>query len=144
MRGSYHQALKRFLLTKYAERAFTQESLARATGKEQTTIGQYLKPHGRAGTLDLDEADAALAHVGSSLAAFIADPGNVVVRRPPRSKVAADLAKILQALTKDEHLAIVRDVAKGVLERVRREEKQSAPPRVAGRARATRKTGGRP
>lgn len=75
MRGPYHRALQTLLEQARKAGKLTQESLAEDVEKEQTTVGKYLRD--KAGTLDLDEADAALRHVGSNLRAFINDPARV-------------------------------------------------------------------
>lgn len=144
VRGPYHQALLKLLLVKYAERAFTQESLALATGKEQTTIGQYLKPTGKAGTLDLDEADAALAHIGSSLKAFLTDPSTAVTprRTPQISPVAKQLAVALQGLP-DEVLRVVLATARAERARLRHTKIRSTARRVVGPHATIRRIGGK-
>lgn len=144
VRGAYHQALKRLLLTKYAEKAFTQESLALVTELDQTTVGQYLKPDGKAGTFDLDEAHAALDHIGSSLRDFIVNPALMPARRvPPMSRQLTKLLKAVAGLTESD-VAIVVATAQSVRARARRDAKtQSRPPHAADRGRVTRKTGGK-
>lgn len=145
MRGGYHQALKRLLLTKYAEKAFTQESLALVTGLDQTTVGQYLKPNGgKAGTFDLDEAQAALDHIGSSLRDFLADPESIPAPRAPvMSRQMTRLWKAVSGLEESD-VAVVVATAQSVRARARRGVKtQSRPPRAADHGRVTRKTGGR-
>jgi hypothetical protein len=143
VRGSFHQALHRILVNKYAEKAFTQESLARATGLNQSTIGQYLRPNGTAGTLDLDEADAALAHIGSSLTAFIADPDLPVVQPAPKiSAVAKALARTLDGM-EDDDLRIVLGIARSVRAASRRTKRQSVSKPVPDRLQTARKIGGK-
>lgn len=78
-----HARLQALLQERWKAGAFDQVSLAKAIGKDQTTVGQYLR-NGKAGPLDLDEAAAALEHIGSSLADFIA-------ALPPRDLSAADI-----------------------------------------------------
>src|SRR5436190_19611366 len=68
MRGEIHRRLVSLLKKKIADGACTQESLARATGMHQTTISGILKKD--KGTFDLDEAAAALAHVGIAFGDF--------------------------------------------------------------------------
>lgn len=71
MRGPYHERLIALLARKIDENdGITQESVARAVGMHQTTLGGVIKRS--KGTLDLDEAAAALEHIGSSLPDFIA------------------------------------------------------------------------
>ena len=70
LRGELHVRLHRTLKAAYDGRVCTQESLAIAIGKSQVTVGQYLRSE-RAGALDLDEASAALHHIGSSLMEFL-------------------------------------------------------------------------
>lgn len=77
MRGPLHCHLQALLAAAWASGVFTQAHLAEAIGKKQPTIGEYLRDTPRAGTLDLDEASAALESIGVSLHAFI------VVTRPP-------------------------------------------------------------
>jgi hypothetical protein len=88
VRGALHQRLTAVLAAKLRGGDVTQESLAKAVGMHQTTVSGIIKRN--AGTLDLDEADAALRHIGSSLDDFLA---NV----PPRElsdveRLARDLA----------------------------------------------------
>ena len=72
MKGELHQQLRALLKAATDTGAVTQESLGRAMGeKSQTSVGQYLRDERRAGALDLDEAAAALHHIGSSLEDFI-------------------------------------------------------------------------
>ncbi len=70
LRGDLHVRLHRALKAAYDSKVCTQESLAIAIGKSQVTVGQYLRSE-RAGALDLDEASAALHHIGSSLMEFL-------------------------------------------------------------------------
>jgi transcriptional regulator with XRE-family HTH domain len=88
-KGPLHERLQATLRQAWVSKAITQESLAKATGQSQENIGQYLRG-GKAGALNVDQADAALRHIGSSLAEFLA---NV----PPRDlsdveRLARDLA----------------------------------------------------
>lgn len=69
MKGALHQQLRRALDDACQRKACTQESLGAAMGKSQRSVGQYLSDE--AGALDLDEADAALHHVGSTLQGFL-------------------------------------------------------------------------
>lgn len=139
VRGPYHRLLFGLLSEKYAQRAFTQESLGAAVEKDQKSIGNYLNDKNGA-PLDLDEADAALAHIGTSLKAFIADPAHVVPA-PHVSQVARALETALRALTDDADLQVVLDAAKGRL-RARRSKTQSVRPRAVGQKVGARKTGG--
>lgn len=71
MKGALHQRLRAELLNGMRANGISQESLGAAMdGKSHRSVGQYLDDE--AGALDLDEADAALQHVGSSLEAFLA------------------------------------------------------------------------
>lgn len=141
MRGPYHRALLGFLLSRWAEKTFTQESLALAMGKDQTSIGKYLKD--KAGPLDLDDADAALTHAGSSLKAFIADQANAIIRPiAPLSPVAKKLWMMLQAMPDDE-LTIFLGLARSARSlSSRRTGTRSARTRAADQSRTVRKTGG--
>lgn len=78
MRGAYHRLLQGLLADAIAAKLCTQESVAEAVESDQTTIGKYLK--GKAGPMDLDEADAMLRHVGSDLKAFVSTMGRVTPR----------------------------------------------------------------
>lgn len=145
MRGPYHEHLLRLLLLKYAEGAFTQESLARALGQDQKTSGNYLR--GKGGALDLDEADAALRHAcNTTLKAFIADPARTISmpsRRP--SGPLPDLLRVIDDLRENnEAIRTLLGAARGVRSAVRAQRggNQSARQRAAGQARAIRKTGG--
>lgn len=70
VRGEFHQRLRATLADAVQRRVCKQETLAAALEKDQTTISKYLND--KVGTLDLDEADIALRHIGSSLADFLA------------------------------------------------------------------------
>lgn len=140
VRGDYHRFLVALLLRKIAEGACTQESLAGATGMHQTTISGILKRG--AGTLDLDEAAAALDHIGGSLREFIADPEHMPTTKLP--VLPRRLAKLLQIVDvfDEKELAIVMATARSV--RARHDaDKRSARRRVADLAHPARKTGGR-
>lgn len=142
VKGAYHKELLEFLIVKWGEHAFTQDSLAAVTGKEQTTIGKYLNG-GDSGAFDLDEADAALRHVGSSLKDFIADPEHAVKTPPLKvSRIEARLSKALRGMD-DSQLEIVLGTALSV----RRSHRTKTPPkrqRVAGLKQAARNTGEKP
>lgn len=139
VRGEYHRRLRSVLLEALARQAITQESLGAAVQMHQTTVGGILKKD--EGTFDLDEADAALRHIGSSLRDFATDPVSVVAPTPPVSKAATQLAAALTGLD-DEDLRIVLGVARSVRARARA-EKRLGRPRGAGRGAGVRKTGGR-
>lgn len=88
VRGPLHHRLRQLLRDATKAGICTQESLSGAIGKTQTGVGKYLL--GKAGTLDVDEAAAALDHIGSSLQEFIA-------KIPPRELTASDrLARALE------------------------------------------------
>lgn len=88
-------------MEKWKAGSFDQTSLAQAVGKDQTTIGSYLNGK-KAGTLDVDEADAALRHIGSSLPDFLA-------HAPARELTRTDeLARAL--LTRPELAELVEDL----------------------------------
>ena len=70
VKGPLHDELRAWLKHATATGVCTQESLAGAIGKTQTGVGKYLLD--KAGSLDLDEADAALRHANHSLPAFLA------------------------------------------------------------------------
>ncbi len=70
MRGDHHARLKTLLLKALEGTAgVTRTSLAAATEMHPSTMGGILGKD--EGTLDLDEAEAALRHVGSTLADFL-------------------------------------------------------------------------
>ncbi len=143
VKGFYHHALLRMLLTKYAEKAFTHESLARDTGQDTSTVGKYLRRDEKAGTMDLDEAAAALAHVGTTLRAFVSDPANVP-QQPPQKKLSQQMSRLLTAVhgLEDAELAIVVSTARSVRARARRVKTQSGQQRGVGQRGVVRKTGG--
>jgi transcriptional regulator with XRE-family HTH domain len=100
-RGPLHNRLHATLREAWLSKAVTQESLARAIGKSQESVGQYLRAT-KAGTLDLDEADAALHHIGSSLDAFLAT-------MPPRPLTPTErLARELES--RPEMQAVILDL----------------------------------
>lgn len=70
MKGPLHDQLHRALRDAWQAKRITQESLAQAIGNSQVNAGLYLRG-GKAGALDLDQADAALRHIGSSLRDFL-------------------------------------------------------------------------
>lgn len=83
--------------------SITQESIATEIGKTQTGVGKYLLDKG--GALDLDEADAALRHIGSSLIEFLAGApprqltdaerlGQVIAQRPGLRRVVELLLSV--------------------------------------------------
>ena len=119
-RGPLHDRLHATLRTAWLNKAVTQESLAQAIGKSQESVGQYLRAV-KAGTLDLDEAAAALHHIGSSLDAFLAtmppralSPTETLARelesRPELQALITDLLRVPKP-----RLAAVLDLLRGVL-----------------------------
>jgi len=141
VRGPYHRLLVRWILEELARQDVTQDSLGAVVDMHQTTIGGILRKD--KGTFDLDEADLALRHLGSSLKAFIADPANAVVRPPASvSAVAAELKETLRGLT-DAQLQVILDVAKAVRARVRRTKRQSARRRDVDQSRRGNSIGGK-
>jgi transcriptional regulator with XRE-family HTH domain len=101
-KGPLHERLQATLRQAWVSKAITQESLAKATGQSQENMGQYLRG-GKAGALNVDQADAALRHIGSSLAEFLA---NV----PPRE--LTDAEKLAQKLVLRKEL---REWVEGLL-----------------------------
>ena len=96
-----HERLQSLLQDSWRAGVFTQGSLARAIGKDQTNVGQYLRG-GKAGPLNLDEADAALRHIGSSLEDFLAGI-------PPRPLTPTD--QVLRGLAhRPVLIQLVRDM----------------------------------
>lgn len=86
-----HDRLQLLLREAWRSKTITQEALGQAIGLSQTSIGHYLRPGGKAGPLDLDQADAALRHIGSSLGEFVEGV-------PPRTLTRAErLASDLQS-----------------------------------------------
>src|SRR6185295_8131927 len=139
VRGPYHRRLVQVLVQELARQDITQESLAAVLDMHQTHDGAILKRD--AGTFDLDEADLALTHVGSSLKAFVADPANAVTRAPAKvSPVAVALAQTVRDLDDDE-LRVVLGAARAVRARSRRIKKRPARRRVAVQPQIARKTG---
>lgn len=89
VRGELHARLHRALKAAVDARLCTQDSLGQAIAKSQESVGQYLR-NAKAGPLDLDEAEAGLQHIGSSLRSFLAGD-------PPRTLTATDrLARELE------------------------------------------------
>lgn len=99
-----HGRLQALLQDRYKAGVFDQVSLAKAIGKDQTTVGHYLRGNDekKAGTLDLDEAASALQHVNSSLGEFMAGA-------PPRTLTAAERAARDLVLI-PEMLALITDL----------------------------------
>src|SRR5690349_1781286 len=81
MRGPYHRALQSLLDQARKLGKLTQESLAEDLEMDQTTVGRYLRD--KAGTLDLDDADRALKHIGSDLRAFVANHAAILPSNEP-------------------------------------------------------------
>jgi len=102
MRGNYHRKLIAWINAEMKRQEVTQDSLAAgivaAGGKmHQTTFGGILKDKG---TFDLDEAEAVLRLLGSSLQAFLNDPANAVT--------VPDLdAKVRRLMTLGEFVSLV-------------------------------------
>lgn len=96
-----HERLHALIQQKSRAKEVTQESLAAAIGKDQTTVGLYIRGD-KAGPLDLDEAADALKHIGSSLQEFLAGV-------PPADLTASErLARDLEQ--KPEIVAFVEDL----------------------------------
>lgn len=139
VRGAYHRQLVALLLEKIAEGAATQESLADATRMHQTTISGILKRD--AGTFDLDEANAALNHVGGSLRSFVLDPAQRPAGRPPIPPEVAKLARLLKGV-EAEGLKAVLATARAVRTASRRKDMQQGRRSGAGHERRASKTAG--
>lgn len=73
VKGVLHQRLQARLQAAWKAGELKQESLSLPMQKSQRSVSAYLRGDADAGALDLDEADAALMHIGSSLAEFLAD-----------------------------------------------------------------------
>jgi hypothetical protein len=101
MRGELHKRLVAEILANInGEEGLTQESLSKAVQMHQTTVSGILKRN--AGTFDLDEAAAALEHIGSTLPRFLAG-------EPPRDLTATEmLARALA--TRPELVDLVIDL----------------------------------
>lgn len=90
VRGEFHKRLVKLLADRIAAGVCTQESLAKRVGMHQTTVSGILRRD--AGTFDLDEAAAALDHVGAgSLATFLA--GVPPADPTPATRLAARLVE---------------------------------------------------
>lgn len=138
MRGSYHRLLIGVLLREMARQSVTQESMAAAVKMHQTTVGDILRQD--AGTFDLDEADALLRNIGSSLVFFTADPAHAVTPPPERrSKIASQLHDLLLKLN-DEQLVVVLGTARSVRS-AHGAKTQSKRRRGSGQGPTVRKTG---
>lgn len=152
MKGPLHRRLHALLYAAWqAERTdprkIKQESLAADLGQNQRNISGYLNQKG-AGTLDLDEAEIALRHVGLTLAEFMAgappaEPSESerlardVMARPDLLAIVKDLLP-LEGIA----LAVVRESLSLILERARRIEGSSTARRPE-KTRAARTRSGR-
>lgn len=96
-RRPLHERLHALLFDAYKRGEFTQESLGAAIGQSQENAGAYLKGR-KAGALDVDEAEDALRHIGSSLVEFL-------TKAPPREMTAGE--KLARALDVRPDLAPV-------------------------------------
>lgn len=141
VRGPYHVQLIALLLETLAKGVgISQESLARACKlADSTAIGKRLL--GKGGTFDLDEADAALLHIGSSLRAFVTSPAAPATRAPALPPPIARLLPVLLALDERGLKAVVA-TARRERAASRRARTQSKRPRAVARADGARKTGG--
>lgn len=102
MKGDLHQRLQALLHHEWKQGAVKQESLSLQLAKSQNSVSAYLRGTSDAGALDLDEAAAALHHVGSSLEAFLA-------RTPPRT--LTDSERLVRALdSRPEVKALLEDL----------------------------------
>jgi transcriptional regulator with XRE-family HTH domain len=100
-KGLLHYQLHALIQHAWQKKVITQESLAKAIGYSRENAGQYLRG-AKAGTLDLDQAAAALAHIGSSLQDFLND-------LPPRERTPTE--RLAHALsTRPELQALVEDL----------------------------------
>jgi hypothetical protein len=89
VKGDLHQRLQAALHRAWRDGVFKQESLSAEMGKSQRSVSAYLRKDADAGALDLDEADLALRHIGSSLPDFLA-------KAPPRE--LSDAERLAHAL----------------------------------------------
>lgn len=144
VRGPYHRWLVSLLLEKIARKeGVTQESLGSVVEMHQTTISGILKND--AGTFDLDEAEAMLRHVGSSLRDFVSDPERVPTTRPKTlPPQVRKIVTLLQGVTDTNELRFVVAAATSARARARASGTgmKSSRPRATGRPLKARKTGG--
>ena len=144
-RGELHQRLISLLNEQIDVGACTQESIGSATGKKQATVSGILKRN--KGTFDLDEAAAALEHVGSSLRDFVAGvPPRVLTHGERMGRALAtrsDLYELVEDLLSvpkpklDSTIELVRQVAR--LASARRPTPSGEPPTADRRATRTRR-----
>lgn len=115
MKGELYERLRVTLRRAIQERdstheSPTQESLGKAIGKTQRSVGTFLD--GSGGALDLDEAAKALEHIGSSLPDFLAGlppremsrterMARALVTRPQLMDLVEDLLPVRQKKLSD-------------------------------------------
>ncbi len=120
MRGDFHKRLIALLAEKVSAGVCTHTSLAAAVGKHHSTIGGILGKN--EGTLDVDEADAALRHVGSNLTDFLATVppreltdverlANVLLTRPALADLVEDLLPVPKPRL-DELIELIRGLGR--------------------------------
>jgi hypothetical protein len=117
VRGPYHERLAAWLRSCIAGGDYTQESVAHVAGMHQTTLGGIIRPENPKGTLDLDEAAAALEHCGWSLEGFVAQtspqarkltPLDAIVKGLKNRPELMPLVTALLGVPRKQH-ALVRD-----------------------------------
>lgn len=122
MKGPLHERLQKALQEATAKGTATQDSLSRATngGKTQTGFGKYLQ--GKGGALDLDEAEIALRHIGSSLQDFLnglppreLTPDEIVCRDLLHRAALLELVKALLEIKKPQLPAVLELIRTFVL-----------------------------
>ena len=120
MKGELHRRLQERLHRAWRDGAFKQESLSAQMQKSQRSISQFLRGDDDAGALDLDEADAALRHIGSSLLDFLkglparelTDTERLAIDLDDRPHLKAFVADLLPV--PKTQLGEVLDLARGV------------------------------
>lgn len=123
LRGPYHDALRALLERAWRGGQLKPDSLAAEMGQDPSTLGKYLRGDRKAGALDLDEADTALRHIGSTLHAFIADQASVqpsaelpvLVQRLMKLDAFVQLCEAVGALPAPRQLDVVQSLLAVVL-----------------------------
>jgi hypothetical protein len=83
VKGDLHRQLQALLHREWKKGTLKQESLSVQMENSQNSVSAYLRGTSDAGALDLDEADAALRNIGSSLLDFLSGV-------PPRELTATE------------------------------------------------------
>lgn len=115
VKGELHRRLQERLQRAWRDGAFKQESLSAQMEKSQRSISQFLRGDDDAGALDLDEADVALRHIGSSLLEFLSGLPPRELTETERLAIDLDARPHLKAFVADL-LPVPKSRLGGVLE----------------------------